>query len=151
MTRHPGGVAAHLLSRRHLPRRTLRVSAHRVPHAVPFADLNRSHAPRTAIIHPRRIPSPDRSSESNPPHVPPITCVVPPRISPPLPCSPIPNIPDSTSQRSSKPDPPPPNFIQRLFDFLVLSRSYQRQVATLIETIDRLDTGQDPFHLWERL
>ncbi|KAJ7304686.1 hypothetical protein DFH08DRAFT_888892 [Mycena albidolilacea] len=74
MTRHPGGVAAHLLSPRRPPPRTLRVAPrsvakspgtsqsnpphvphaphdppkcvpHHVPHAVPIADLNPSCAP----------------------------------------------------------------------------------------------------------
>jgi hypothetical protein len=75
MTRHPGGVAAHLLSPRHPPPRTIRTShrsisksasgshsnpphvpcaphatpahvPHRVPHTVPNMDLHPSRAPR---------------------------------------------------------------------------------------------------------
>ncbi|KAJ7885259.1 hypothetical protein B0H14DRAFT_3737194 [Mycena olivaceomarginata] len=126
MTRHPGGVAAHLLSPRrprpriiripprsiskspgssqsnpprvpHVPHGPPKCVPHRVPHAVPIADLNplcascppeprrdpdavpnagfnRSHAPPAAIVHLRHIPSPEPTFESNPPHVPRVPC-----------------------------------------------------------------------------
>ncbi|KAJ7724566.1 hypothetical protein DFH07DRAFT_854715 [Mycena maculata] len=114
MTRHPGGVAAHLLSPRRLPARSISVPPRRalcprcgsalnpshvphavlphrvpdalpsadlnrprVPHAVPTEDLNPSHTPPTAIVPPSRISCPNRGSDSNPPHVSPASVVHP--------------------------------------------------------------------------
>ncbi|KAJ7255978.1 hypothetical protein C8J57DRAFT_1517695 [Mycena rebaudengoi] len=95
MTRHPGGVAAHLLSPRgtssrparasprspstspgspklnppHVPRVPCAPVAHHFPSAVPIANLNRPRTPHSPVETPRRISSPDRgTSNSNPPH-----------------------------------------------------------------------------------
>ncbi|KAJ7714419.1 hypothetical protein DFH07DRAFT_863417 [Mycena maculata] len=136
MTRHPGGVAAHLLA----PRRCL---------------------PPSNPVSSHRVSSPDRGSHLNPPHVLPIARVVPPRIllqplrssDPPATTS-IPDQPysisDTVPRPSLKPSPPCANFIQELFDAIILSSSFRRQFEGLIRSIDRLDTGGDPFQLWER-
>ncbi|KAJ7826078.1 hypothetical protein B0H13DRAFT_2374598 [Mycena leptocephala] len=96
MTRHPGGVAAHLLSPRGSSSRPARISPRspsksscspdlnppHVPHvlrigtprpipaAIPIANLNRPHTSHSPVETPLRISSPDRRTlKSNSPHV----------------------------------------------------------------------------------
>ncbi|KAJ7803554.1 hypothetical protein B0H13DRAFT_2388961 [Mycena leptocephala] len=96
MTRHPSGVAAHLLSPRgpssrlargsprspskspcssdlnppHVPHILHIGTPHPIPAAIPIANLNRPHTSHLPVEPPLRISSPDRhTSKSNPPHV----------------------------------------------------------------------------------
>ncbi|KAF8130889.1 hypothetical protein K438DRAFT_1999245 [Mycena galopus ATCC 62051] len=93
MTRHPGGVAAYLLSPRGSSSRPARASPrspsispssanlnpphvphvpvdHHLPSAVPIANLKRPSTLHSPVEPPLRISSPDhRTSKSNPPHV----------------------------------------------------------------------------------
>ncbi|KAF7351854.1 hypothetical protein MVEN_01146700 [Mycena venus] len=104
MTRHPGGVAAHLLSPRRPRPRTVRASSRsvsesplgshsnpphvpraphatppivslRVPNTVPTSDLNPPHAPSPSVVERRHIPSAEPSVDSNPPHMSPPSVV----------------------------------------------------------------------------
>ncbi|KAJ6627664.1 hypothetical protein B0H10DRAFT_1993625 [Mycena sp. CBHHK59/15] len=179
MTRHPGGVAAHLLSPRRLTPRTIPVSPRRVRHVptpssrsyesdpphtpsavavpprhVPTFDCsfesNPPHILPEAAAPPRRVPSLDCTFIVNPPHVPPVARIIPPSISTP--------IPRSTAVPKSNPDPVSklhspssrsshPSFILELFDYLILSPSFRRQLEAVIKMIDRLDMGNDPSSL----
>ncbi|KAJ6545974.1 hypothetical protein B0H10DRAFT_2243824 [Mycena sp. CBHHK59/15] len=116
MTRHPGGVAAHLLSPRRLTPRTIPVPPRRVHHIptpssrsyesdpphtpsavavptrhVPMFDRsfesNPPHILPEAAAPPRRVPSLYRTFIVNPPHVPPVMRIIPPSISTPIPRS----------------------------------------------------------------
>ncbi|KAJ7756728.1 hypothetical protein B0H14DRAFT_2977194 [Mycena olivaceomarginata] len=96
MTRHPGGVAARLLSPRgpsshparasprspstspgssklnppHIRRVPCTPIANHLPSAIPIANLNRSHTSHSPVEPPVRISSPDHQTlKSNPPHV----------------------------------------------------------------------------------
>jgi hypothetical protein len=165
MTRHPGGVAAHLLSPRRLPPRTIRVSprsvtespgtsqsnppqVHRAPHAspipvplrapnaIPTSNLNPPHAPPALVDHPRRISSPDRSFESNPPHFP---CVERPSSPPFRILTPI-REPLPRRDMPAKSTPRPDNaFILLIFDCLILSPSWRRALAAIIDSINHLN------------
>ncbi|KAJ7803396.1 hypothetical protein B0H14DRAFT_3777638 [Mycena olivaceomarginata] len=177
MTRHPGGVAAHLLSPRRFPPRTLRVvprsvskspgtsqakppHVHRAPHAspipvprsipnaVPASNSNPPHAPPAAVEHPRCVSTPDHSFESNPPHLPPFERLPSPPFYLPVP---IPNS-HPHSETPSNSTPRLDNaFILQIFDCLILSLSWRRTVAELIDAIDRLTVDADITVLQKRV
>jgi hypothetical protein len=165
MTRHPGGVAAHLLLPRRFPPRTFRVAprsvskspggshsnpphVHRAPHAspipvprsvpntIPASNSNPPHAPPAVVEHPRRISSPDWHFESNPPYF--------PReehsSSPPFRILiPIPDShPPSETPLVSLPRHDN-SFILEIFDCLIPSPSWRRALAALIDSINRLN------------
>ncbi|KAF7371967.1 hypothetical protein MVEN_00054700 [Mycena venus] len=74
MTRHPGGVAAHLLSRRRLHRHTYRVSSRSISESPSGFESNPPHVPQVPrdrpVGVPRRIPNPSPGTDQNPPHAP---------------------------------------------------------------------------------
>ncbi|KAJ6575913.1 hypothetical protein B0H10DRAFT_2103434 [Mycena sp. CBHHK59/15] len=160
MTRHPGGVAAHLLSPRHLTPRTILVPPRRVRHVpTPSSRSYESdppHTPSAVAVPPCHVPTFDRSFDLdrtfivNPPHVPPVARIIPPSISTPIPRSTT--VPKSNPGPVSKSHSPSrrssrPSFILELFDYLILSPSFRRQLEAVIKMIDRLDTGNDPSSL----
>ncbi|KAJ7866791.1 hypothetical protein B0H14DRAFT_3592287 [Mycena olivaceomarginata] len=165
MTQHPGGVAAHLLSPRRLPPRTIRVSprrvtespgtsqsnpphVHRAPHAspipvplrapnaVPTSNSNPPHVPPAVVEHPRRISAPDRRFESNSPHF----------LHVERPSSPLFRIltplhdlhPPSETPLASLPRHDN-SFILEIFDCLILSPLWRRALAALIDSINHLN------------
>ncbi|KAJ7809530.1 hypothetical protein B0H14DRAFT_2865940 [Mycena olivaceomarginata] len=169
MTRHPGGVAAHLLSPRCLPPRTIRVlprsiskspgtfqsnppHVHRAPHAspipvprsvpnaVPASNSNPPHAPPAAVEHPRCVSTPDRSFESNPPHLPPFERLPSPPFYLPVPIRDSHPHPETPSNSTPRLDNA---FILQIFDCLILSLSWCCALAELIDAIDRLTMDAD--------
>jgi hypothetical protein len=152
MTRHPGGVAAHLLSPRRLPPRTVRVAprsvskspgtfqsnppqVHRAPHASP-------------IPVPRSVPNTVPTSNSNPPHFPPVERLPSPPFYLPVPIHdshPHPETPSNSTPRLDN------AFILQIFDCLILSQSWRRALAELIDGIDRLTVDADITTLQKRV
>ncbi|KAJ7886820.1 hypothetical protein B0H14DRAFT_2696877 [Mycena olivaceomarginata] len=132
MTRHPGGVAARLLSPRgpsshparasprspstspgssklnppHIRRVPCTPIANHLPSAIPIANLNRSHTSHSPVEPPVRISSPDHQTlKSNPPH--PSVDSNPPHVSPPSAVHPRPIPHSDHSGVSSIPHFPP--------------------------------------------
>jgi hypothetical protein len=104
--------------------------------------------PPAAVEHPRFVSTPDRSFKLNPPHLPPFERLP----SPPF-YLPVPN-------RNSHPHPETPSnstprldnaFILQIFDCLVLSQSWRRALAELIDAIDRLTVDADITALQKRV
>ncbi|KAJ7893972.1 hypothetical protein B0H13DRAFT_2526099 [Mycena leptocephala] len=116
MTRHPGGVAAHLLSPRGSSSRPARTSPrspskslcssdlnpphvphvlhiaipHHLPSAIPIANLNRPHTSHSPVKPPLRISSPyRRTSTSNSPHVATAAAIRPRSIEPSVDSNPL--------------------------------------------------------------
>ncbi|KAJ7693736.1 hypothetical protein B0H14DRAFT_3531050 [Mycena olivaceomarginata] len=177
MTRHPGGVAAHLLSPRRLPPRAFRAAprsiskppgtsqsnpphVHRAPHAspipaprsvpnaVPVSNSNPPQAPPAAVEHPRHVSTPDRRFESNPPHFPRAECPSSPpfRILTPVRDSHPPSeTPSNSTPRLDN------AFILQIFDCLILSLSWRRALAGLINAIDCLAVDADITVLQKRV
>ncbi|KAF7355818.1 hypothetical protein MVEN_00910000 [Mycena venus] len=186
MTRHPGGVAAHLLSLRRRSHRTLRISPHSVlklpggfhpnplhvphvpqdrpvctpwcvPNTVPDAEINPPHVPCPSIVKRHHIPSTEPSFESNPPHLPraqrppspPFRILDP--IRKPLPhIERLPSPPFRILDPLPRPETPLKStpqldnmFFLLLFDCLILSPSWRRALAGLIDGINRLSLDDD--------
>ncbi|KAJ7304589.1 hypothetical protein DFH08DRAFT_52458 [Mycena albidolilacea] len=144
MTRHPGGVAAHLLSPRRLLPRTVRALSRSVSKSPGTFQSNPAHVHRaphaSPVPMPRSVPNAVPASNSNPPQFP---CEERPSSPPFRILTPIRETlprPETPSKSTRYPDNA---FILLLLDCLTLSPSWRRELAGLIDAINRLNLDDD--------
>ncbi|KAJ7937804.1 hypothetical protein B0H13DRAFT_2405108 [Mycena leptocephala] len=155
MTRNPGGVAAHLFFLHRSPAHSNLVTPHSIHPIAPSSnrsfESNPRHVPSRSAVPTSHVSDPGRTFITNPPHVVPSSSrTIPHHFPTPFSSSPPVSAPRPIPKSSSQPKSRD-RFILELFDCLIDSSSFRRDLLEVIGIVNSKSTsiGADPLGWWK--